>query len=97
MLYALLPRASFCIFNGWGELSKSQSRGRNHLSSKIYFGAFAGMASDSPFPNIMRVVKLHGMLHCGIGLGVRWDAGNYGRMDSLVGLALEDWFGELRR
>jgi hypothetical protein len=55
------------------------------------------MASDSPFPNIMRVVKLHGMLHCGIGLGVRWDAGNYGRMDSLVGLALEDWFGELRR
>ena len=25
-----------------------------------------------------------------------WNARNYARMDSLVGLALEGWFGELR-
>jgi hypothetical protein len=49
---------------------------------KIYFGAFAGMFSDSPFPNIMRVVGRMAWFHCGIGLGVRWDAGNCGRLDS---------------
>ena len=97
MLYALLLCASFCIFNGWAELSKSQFPGRKHFSSKIYFGAFVGLFLDSPFPNIMREVELHGMLRSCLGLVVPRNARNYARMDSLVGLALEGWFGELRR
>jgi hypothetical protein len=72
MLYALLPRASFCIFNGWAEASKLQSRERKHFSSKFYCGAFVSMFSDSPFPNIMTVLGPHGMVQCGIGLGERW-------------------------
>lgn len=68
MLYALLLRASFCIFNGWAELSKSQSPGRKHFSSKSYFGTFVGLFLDSPFPNIMRELELHGMLRSGVGL-----------------------------
>ena len=34
--------------------------------------------------------------HCGIGLGVWWEAGNCGRMDSLVGWALVGWVLERR-
>jgi hypothetical protein len=75
---------------------KNRNLGEKHFSSKIYFGAFVGVFSDSPFPNIMSVVELRGMLHCGIGLGVWWNAGNYGQMDSLVRLALDGWFGEWR-
>ena len=62
MLYALLPRASFCIFNGWAEASKFANLGTGAFLIKIYLGAFAGLFPDSPFPNIMRVVEPHGMV-----------------------------------
>jgi len=50
MLYALLSRASFGIFNGWAEASKfANLGGREAFPIKIYFGAFAGVFSDSLF------------------------------------------------
>ena len=66
-------------------LASNRNLGDGSISHQSFTSVFCWHVSDSPFPNIMRVVEMHGTFHGGIGFGVRLNAGNYGWMDSLVG------------